>query len=98
MPEVVSNIDKETSLSGNIVVDGMSCVTLTAKVYSNPNSNPTFTQAITNSNVYYSNREQVRTEIDKFKEQARAIEDSLIVEEDIPDDPEEQTPEEPEEP
>lgn len=95
-------LDKVTNLVGSVKSeDGTSVVSLSASVSSDKTVPTSFTQAINNSNLYYSDLESARVAIDEFVAKAREIEDAMVKEFEAtpvaPDpEPEEEAPTPPE--
>lgn len=55
-------------------------MTLSATISSDPEIPTDFSQAIVNTNLYYSDITSVRVEIDKFNAEKRKLEDAMIAE------------------
>lgn len=81
--------ERQINLHGTVKVDGTTIISLSANVSSNPNRSTTYTQAITDSVMYYENRTAAREQVDAFQVEVRQVEDELIskevLEEDIED-------------
>ena len=83
------NTERQISLHGTVRVDGTTISSLSANVSSDPNRSTTYTQAITDSVMYYENRTAAREQVDAFQAEVRQVEDELIskevLEEDVED-------------
>lgn len=87
-------LDKVTNLVGSVKSeDDTTVVSLSASVSSDKGVPTSFTQTITNSNLYYSDLESARVAIDEFVAKAREIEDAMVKEfESVPEEEEAPTP------
>ena len=72
------NTERQISLHGTVKVDGTTIISLSANVSSDPNRSTTYTQAITDSVMYYENRAAAREQVDAFQAEVRQVEDDLI--------------------
>lgn len=72
------NTERQISLHGMVRVDGTTIISLSANVSSDPNRSTTYTQAITDSVMYYENRTAARKQVDAFQAEVRQVEDELI--------------------
>ena len=72
------NTERQISLHGTVRVDGTTIISLSANVSSDPNRSTTYTQAITDSVMYYENRVAAREQVDAFQAEVRQVEDDLI--------------------
>lgn len=72
------NTERQISLHGTVKVDGTTIISLSANVSSDPNRSTTYTQAITDSVMYYENRTAAREQVDAFQAEVRQVEDELI--------------------
>lgn len=86
------NNDKVTNLVGSVVSDdgGTTIVALSASVSSDRGVATTYTESITNSNLYYSEIESVRKAIDDFNKEKRKLEDEMLLESPVEEDTEEE--------
>ena len=82
------NTERQISLHGTVKVDGTTIISLSANVSSDPNRSTTYTQAITDSVMYYENRTAAREQVDAFQAEVRQVEDDLISKEVLEEDTE----------
>lgn len=82
------NTERQISLHGSVRVDGTTIISLSANVSSDPNRSTTYTQAITDSVMYYENRTAAREQVDAFQVEVRQVEDDLISKEVLEEDAE----------
>lgn len=87
--------ERMITLNGRVEVEGKSVVSLSANVTSDETRSSTYSEVVTDTVLYYNNREEVRAKIAEFKKDMYAAEDDLIQSEEIDLEPEE--PKEPEE-
>lgn len=74
--------EKKTSLTGASKINGQQAVYLSANITTESAGNTTINQSITSQELYRSNRDECRKDIDAFQDMVWAIEDEMIA--DIP--------------
>lgn len=76
MPITLEN-KEQTQLNGTVSVDGEIVVLLNAAIASHTATTSSYSEAITDIDLYEANKESCRAQIAKFKEQVRSREDEL---------------------
>lgn len=77
-------VTKVVNLTGEVRVEdpegssGAIVMALSGTISSDPKVASRYTEAITNTNMYYTYIDQARTQIDEFKAKFREIEDSVV--------------------
>lgn len=75
---IESKVSKVTNLVGTVKDGDTTIVSLSASIYSDTGVASSYSESITNSNLYYTNLEAVRVEVDAFRTEMRKIEDETV--------------------
>lgn len=68
---------KSTNLTGNSTVDGTQVVYMSATISTDINQSITVNKNITNQELYFANKVEVRKDISDFEDEVYAIEDAM---------------------
>lgn len=72
------SLETVVNLHAYVEVEGTPAVSLSANISSNPNNATTYSESITNADIYYANREEVREQIAVFRERMHSTEDRMV--------------------
>jgi hypothetical protein len=73
------NTNKNITLSGTSVIDGVQVVYMSASISTDGGNGANVNKTITNQEVYNANKVQVRADIKAFEEEVYKIEDEMMV-------------------
>lgn len=68
---------KSTNLTGNSTINGEQVVYMSSTISSDINQNISVNKNITNQELYFANRVEVRKDISDFEDEVYAIEDDM---------------------
>lgn len=71
-------VNKNITLNGTSEINGMQVAYMSANISTDGNSNASVSKNIVNQELYKSNREEVRADMDKFEEEVYKVEDELM--------------------
>lgn len=71
-------INKNITLNGTSEINGIQVAYMSANISTDGSSNASVSKSIVNQELYKSNREEVRTDMDKFEEEVYKVEDEIL--------------------
>lgn len=71
-------VNKNITLNGTSEINGIQVAYMSANISTDGNNNASVSKSIVNQEIYKSNREEVRADMDKFEEEVYKVEDEII--------------------
>lgn len=71
-------VNKNITLNGTSEINGIQVAYMSANIFTDGSSNVSVSKSIVNQELYKSNREEVRTDVNKFEEEVYKVEDEIL--------------------
>lgn len=71
-------VNKNITLNGTSEINGIQVDYMSASISTDGNTNASVSKNIVNQELYKSNKEEVRADMDKFEEEVYKVEDELM--------------------